>query len=162
MKRILITAVIAIFALCSCTPKADKAAAVAGDFLTSFFNMDYAAAAGYCTSDIADMLRDTIAAGDYPSEEIRAKVVEASKKTSFKIVSSEVEEETAAGKSLRWNKPALQGADLGVHPFYLGHKTIPDKPHLFWKSEITVVPKADVAVGALLYCLHNAVQIVYE
>ncbi|MBQ3658536.1 MAG: hypothetical protein II963_00075 [Bacteroidales bacterium] len=96
MKRILITAVIAIFALCSCTPKADKAAAVAGDFLTSFFNMDYAAAAGYCTSDIADMLRDTIAAGDYPSEEIRAKVVEASKKTSFKIVSSEVEEETGA------------------------------------------------------------------
>ena len=96
MKRILITAVIAIFTLCSCTPKADKAAAVAGDFLTSFFNMDYAAAAGYCTSDIADMLRDTIAAGDYPSEEIRAKVVEASKKTSFKIVSSEVEEETGA------------------------------------------------------------------
>lgn len=94
MKRILIMAVIAIFALCSCTPKADKAAAVAGKFLTSFFNMDYADAAGYCTDDIAGMLRDTIAADAYPSEEVRAKVVEASKKTTFKIVSSEMEEET--------------------------------------------------------------------
>lgn len=96
MKRILLVAVIAIFALCSCAPKADKAAAVANDFLESFFNMDYAAAAGFCAPDIADMLRDTIAAGDYPSEEIRAKVVEASKKTTFKITSSTLDEETGA------------------------------------------------------------------
>ena len=96
MKRILFAAVIAIVALSSCTPKADKAAAVANDFLESFFNMDYAKASAFCTEDIAAVLRDTIATADYPSEEIRAKVVEASKKTSFKIVSSEVEEETGA------------------------------------------------------------------
>ena len=96
MKRFIIAASIAILTLFSCTPKADKAAAVANDFLESFFNMDYSKASEFCTEDIAAVLRDTIAAADYPSEEIRAKVVEASKKTSFKIVSSEVEEETGA------------------------------------------------------------------
>lgn len=94
MKKIF--ALFLLAALCSCTPKADKAAAVADSFLTSFFKMDYAGAAAFCTDDIAEMLRDTIAAGDYPSEEIRAKVVEASKKTTFKIVSSEIDEETGA------------------------------------------------------------------
>ena len=96
MKKILLAAVIAILALSGCTPKTDKAAAVASGFLEKFFNMDYAAAAAYCAPDVAEMLCDTIAAADYPSEEIRAKVVEASKKTSFKIVSSEVDEETGA------------------------------------------------------------------
>ena len=94
MKKIVVLFLLA--ALCSCTPKADKAAAVADSFLTSFFKMDYAGAAAFCTDDIAEMLRDTIAVGDYPSEEIRAKVVEASKKTTFKIVSSEIDEETGA------------------------------------------------------------------
>ena len=94
MKKIFVLLLLA--ALCSCTPKADKAAAVADSFLTSFFKMDYADAAAFCTDDIAEMLRDTIAAGDYPSEEIRAKVVEASKKTTFKIVSSTIDEETGA------------------------------------------------------------------
>ena len=96
MKRLFLTAIVAIFAITGCAPKADKAASVAGDFLTSFFNMDYAGAAALCSDDIAAMLRDTVAADEYPSEEIRAKVIEASKQTSFKIVSSEVEEETGA------------------------------------------------------------------
>ncbi len=94
MKTILVICLLA--ALCSCTPRADKAAAVATGFLADFFNMKYDAAAAFCTGDIAEMLRDTIAAGDYPSEEIRAKVEEASKKTTFKIISSEIDEETGA------------------------------------------------------------------
>lgn len=94
MKKILIAAFLAFFALYGCAPKADKAAAVANDFLTSFFNMDYEGAAAFCRDDIAAVLCDTIAASDYPSEEIRAKVVEASKKTTFKIVSSKIEEES--------------------------------------------------------------------
>lgn len=94
MKKILIVAFVAILALCGCTPKADKAAEVASDFLSDFFNMDYAGAAAFCTDDIAAMLRDTIAAGDYPSEEIRAKVVEASRKTTFKVLSSALDEES--------------------------------------------------------------------
>lgn len=96
MKRIIFTAIVAILAITGCAPKADKAAAVAGDFLTSFFNMDYAGAAAFCSDDIAVMLRDTVAAGEYPSEEIRAKVIEASRNTSFKIVSSSMEEESGA------------------------------------------------------------------
>ena len=96
MKKTLIAAFIAIFALYGCAPKADKAAAVANDFLTDFFNMDYEGAAAFCTDEIATVLRDTIAASEYPSEEIRAKVVEASKKTSFKITSSQIEEESGA------------------------------------------------------------------
>lgn len=94
MKRILTAIICAILALQSCAPKADKAAAVATDFLTEFFNMNYAGAAALCSDDIAAMLRDTIAADAYPSEEIRAKVVEASKNTTFKIVSSVIDEET--------------------------------------------------------------------
>jgi hypothetical protein len=94
MKRILLTAIIAIFAITGCAPKADKAAAVAEDFLSSFFGMNYEKAAALCSDNIAAMLRDTVAADDYPSEEIRAKVIEASKQTSFKILSSEEEEET--------------------------------------------------------------------
>lgn len=58
--------------------------------------MDYAGAAAFCTGDIAAVLCDTVAAGDYPGEEIRAKMAEASKKMSFKIVSSEVDEKTGA------------------------------------------------------------------
>ncbi len=94
MKRILTATICAILALAGCAPKADKAAAVAGAFLTSFFKMDYAGAAAFCSDEIADALRDTIAADAYPSEEIRAKVVEASKKTTFKITSSTVDEES--------------------------------------------------------------------
>lgn len=94
MKRILIVTISAILALQGCAPKTDKAAAVATDFLTEFFNMNYAGAAALCTDDIAAMLSDTIAADAYPSEEIRAKVVEASKNTTFKIVSSEIDEGT--------------------------------------------------------------------
>ena len=94
MKRIMIVALCAVLALCGCTPKADKAAAVANDFLTDFFQMDYARAAEFCSDEIADALRDTIAADAYPSEEIRAKVFEASKKTTFKITSSTVDEES--------------------------------------------------------------------
>ena len=90
----MIVALCAVLALCGCAPKADKAAAVANDFLSDFFKMDYAGAAAFCSEDIAAALRDTIAADAYPSEEIRAKVVEASKKTTFKIVSSEVDEES--------------------------------------------------------------------
>lgn len=96
MKRIIIAAIAVILAITGCAPKADKAAAVAGDFLTNFFEMNYDRAAALCSDDIAAMLRDTVAADEYPSEEIRAKVIEASKQTSFKIVSSEVEDETGA------------------------------------------------------------------
>ena len=94
MKRYLIAIICALLALAGCAPKADKAAAVANDFLTEFFKMDYAGAAAYCSDEIADAIRDTIAADAYPSEEIRAKVIEASRKTTFKITSSTVDEET--------------------------------------------------------------------
>ena len=93
MKRLL-CAIFLLASLCSCTSKADKAAAAATGFLTGLFNMDYAGAAAFCTGDIAAMLCDTVAAGDYPGEEIRTKMAEASRKTSFKIVSSEVDEKT--------------------------------------------------------------------
>ena len=94
MKRLIIPAICLLLALCSCTPKADKAAATASDFLTAFFEMDISHAAGLCSDDIAAVLLDTIPASDYPSEEIRAKVVEASKNTTFKILSSTELEET--------------------------------------------------------------------
>lgn len=94
MKRILLTAVFAICVLYGCTPKADKACATASDFLTAFFAMDFDQAACLCNDNIAAMIRDTIAASDYPNEEIRAKVVEASKKTTFKITSAQQIEET--------------------------------------------------------------------
>lgn len=96
MKRILLAAVIAIFAINGCAPKEDKAAAVASDFLTDFFGMNYEGAAALCSDDIANMLRDTVAADEYPSEVIRAKVIEASKQTTFTILCSETEEESGA------------------------------------------------------------------
>ena len=92
MKRILTAIICATLALSGCTPKADKAAEVATGFLTEFFNMNYAGAASLCSDDIAAMIKDTIAADEYPSEEIRAKVVEASRNTTFKIVSCEMME----------------------------------------------------------------------
>ena len=94
MKRILTVTLSAMLALSGCAPTTDKAAAVATDFLSEFFNMNYAGAAALCSDDIAAMLRDTIASDAYPSEEIRAKVIEASKNTTFKILSSEVDEES--------------------------------------------------------------------
>ena len=120
MKKILITAFLAIFALYGCAPGADKAAAVANDFLTSFFKMDYEGAAAFCTPDIAAVLCDTIAASEYPSEEIRKKVVEASRKTTFKIVSSQIEEESGAAV-----------IDYEIHPYgAVGNGTIPRTMHL--------------------------------
>ena len=95
MKRLL-CAIFLLASLCSCTSKADKATAAATGFLTRLFNMDYAGAAAFCIGDIAAMLCDTVAAGDYPGEEIRTKMAEASRNTSFKIVSSEVDEKTGA------------------------------------------------------------------
>ncbi len=95
MKR-LVCGIFFFASLCSCTSKADKAAAAATGFLTRLFNMDYAGAAAFCTDDIAAMLCDTVAAGDYPGETLRAKMAEASKKTGFTIVSSEVDEKTGA------------------------------------------------------------------
>lgn len=94
MKKILIAAICLLFALCSCTPKTDRAAATASDFLNAFFEMDLNRAAGLCSGEIADVLLDTIPAADYPSEEVRAKVVEASKNTTFNILSSTELEET--------------------------------------------------------------------
>ena len=94
MKKILIAALFAIFALSSCTPKTDKAAATASDFLTAFFAMDMNRAAEFCSDDIAAMLRDTIDVAEYPNEDVYQKVVEASKQTTFKILSSEQIEET--------------------------------------------------------------------
>ena len=120
MKKILIAAILAFFALYGCAPKADKAAAVANDFLESFFNMDYEGAAAFCTPDIAAVLCDTIAASEYPSEEIRAKVVEASKKTTFKIVSSQIEEESGAAV-----------VNYEIRPYgAVGDGTIPRTMHL--------------------------------
>ena len=95
MKR-LFCALFLLASLCSCTSKADKAAGAATGFLTCLFNMDYAGAAAFCTDDIAAILCDTIASGDSPGEEIGAKMAEASKKTTFKIVSSDVDENTGA------------------------------------------------------------------
>lgn len=120
MKKILIAAFLAFFALYGCTPKADKAAAVANGFLTSFFNMDYEGAAAFCTPGIAAVLCDTIPASEYPSEEIRAKVAEASKKTTFKIVSSQIEEESGAAV-----------VNYEIHPYgAVGDGTIPRTMHL--------------------------------
>ena len=94
MKRFLTVALAATLTLCGCTSKTDKAVAVADSFLTNFFNMNYDGAAALCSDDIAAALRDTIAADAYPSEEIRDKVVEASRNTTFKIVSSAVDDES--------------------------------------------------------------------
>ncbi|MBO4557961.1 MAG: DUF4878 domain-containing protein [Bacteroidales bacterium] len=94
MKKIAILSLCALLALCGCTSKADKAGAAASNFLEAFFAMDYDAAAAFCSDEIATLVRDTLEASQYPSEEIRAKVVEASKNTTFKIVSSEADEET--------------------------------------------------------------------
>ena len=94
MKKLIIPLLCLMAVLGGCTPKTEKAAAVANDFLTAFFNMNYEGAASLCTDEIAAALRDTIAADAYPSEEICAKVVEASRNTTFKIVSSNVDEET--------------------------------------------------------------------
>lgn len=98
MKRLIIPAVCLMLAmaLCGCISRSGKAEATASGFLTAFFDMDFERAAAFCTPDIAAILCDTIPAGDYPSEEIRAKVIEASKKTTFKIVSTQIEEESGA------------------------------------------------------------------
>ncbi len=61
---------------------------VASEFLTDFFQMDYAAAGELCSGEIASAICDTSAVA-YPSEEIRAKVEEASRGTSFEIISAE-------------------------------------------------------------------------
>ena len=94
MKKILIPALCLMLALAGCTAKTDKAAATASDFLTAFFAMDYERASSFCGEEIAAAIRDTIADSDYPSEEIHRKVVEASKNTSFKIISSSQIEDT--------------------------------------------------------------------
>ena len=83
-------------ALCGCSSATGKAEATASEFLTAFFDMNFESAAALCRDDIAAVIRDTIADSDYPNEEIRAKVVEASKKTTFTIVSSKIEEESGA------------------------------------------------------------------
>ena len=94
MKKLIIPLLCLMAVLVGCTPKTEKAAAVANDFLTNFFNMNYDGAAALCSDDIAAGLRDTIAADAYPSEEIRARVVEASRNTTFKIVSATVDDES--------------------------------------------------------------------
>ena len=94
MKKILTAAVCAILALSGCTPKTDKAAAAASDFLTAFFDMDMNRAAELCSDEIAAVLRDTVAVSEFPSEEVYKKVVEASRKTTFKIISSVQDEDT--------------------------------------------------------------------
>lgn len=104
-----------ILALCGCTHEEDKASATASDFLTAFFDMNFERAAALCNDDIATIIRDTIADSDYPSEEIRAKVIEASKNTTFKIVSSQIEEESGAAM-----------IDYEIHPYgAVGNGSIP-------------------------------------
>ncbi len=71
----------------------DKAGEVAGSFLTSFFAMEYDSAAALCSEGLGGMLLDSVAEQEYPSEEVGAKVAEASKGTEFKILSCEKTEE---------------------------------------------------------------------
>lgn len=117
MKRLIIPAVCLMLALAlsGCSSRSGKAESAASGFLTAFFDMDFNRAAAFCSDDIAAIVRDTIADSDYPSEEIRAKVVEASRKTTFKIVSSQIEEKSGA---------AVVGYE--IHPYgAVGGGTIP-------------------------------------
>ncbi len=65
---------------------------VASKFLTDFFRMDYAAAGALCSEEIASSICDTSAV-TYPSEEIRAKVEEASRGTTFEVTGAEAAED---------------------------------------------------------------------
>ena len=72
---------------------AKKAGEAAEGFLTSFFEMDYDAAAARCSEELGSMLLASMSAQSYPSENIGERVAEASKGTEFKIVSCEKAEE---------------------------------------------------------------------
>lgn len=66
---------------------------MADSFLTSFFEMDYESAAGFCSEEIGSLLLASVASREYPSESIGEKVSEASKGTAFKVNSCEKTEE---------------------------------------------------------------------
>ena len=89
--RAVAAAMALVLALGGCTQAtgaSGKAAKTASGFLDAFFKMDYAGAAAFCDSKISALLTDTIPAAEYPSEQIREKALEASRGTSFKIVSA--------------------------------------------------------------------------
>ena len=94
MRKAILTIACAVLSLAGCARKADQASRTASDFLEAFFKMDYAGAAALCSESIAAVLMDTIPAADYPSEEIRGKVQQASRGTSFKIVAAGQKEKT--------------------------------------------------------------------
>ncbi len=89
-KSVFALCALAILAVTGCN-SGNGPEKVASDFLTDFFQMDYAAAGALCSQEIASAICDTSAVA-YPSEEIRAKVEEASRGTTFEVISAEKEE----------------------------------------------------------------------
>ena len=80
----------------ACSRTESRVQAVAETFLHAYYTGDYAAAAASCTPAYGTLLTRSAEGGDAVSEETRAKIKEALSKTSFTIVSVEVDEAAAS------------------------------------------------------------------
>ena len=96
MKRIF-TVLLAVLALSACQSTESRVESVAETFLNVYYTGDYGAAADFCTPAFAERL---LAFGPdvqvETSDEVRAKIKEALSRTSFEIVSVEVDEDAAS------------------------------------------------------------------
>ncbi|MCF0173310.1 MAG: DUF4878 domain-containing protein [Bacteroidales bacterium] len=93
MKKYIVSAFVAVVLLSGCTSNTDKAVSAAAGFLEAYFDMDYQKAAGYATGDVEQTLA---LAGDNLSqvpEHLRQRVEEASRATSFRIISATLAED---------------------------------------------------------------------
>lgn len=111
MKRILNIALAAVVMLgcVSCNRAPKRAAAAAEGFMKAYISMDYETAASFCTEPMsALLLESTLGMEDVP-QAIMDKIKEASSETSFRIVSTVVDEEkTCAAVEVLLKAPGLE------------------------------------------------------
>ena len=106
---ILLLCAVCVLALSSCNRTEKQVTSVAETFLEAYYSADYVRAAACCTPGFAELVtRD--ASADVP-QEIAQKMKEAVSRTSFNIVSVEVDEEAGtAAVSYELSVPGLDKA----------------------------------------------------
>lgn len=89
MKRIAAIAIVALMGLfaTSCTSSQTEVREVTTQFLTAYFQTDYATAVTLCTDRLGEILEMTLADREFADEGLKEKVNEASQKTTFNILS---------------------------------------------------------------------------
>ena len=112
MKRtlgIILSAAVALLLCTSCNRVEKSVGAASEGFMKAYISMDYEAAAGFCTAPLAAMLTEGAEGMDEIPPVIMEKMKEASRETSFRIVSVTVnEEKTGAVVEMLLKAPGLE------------------------------------------------------